>query len=168
MAVWFVGCLGGQKGPPSRAQIAERVAKVYLGRGNFGWPRATAICMANRVRSAQGVPEVPPMESPLWLTGDESNRPNIPRVLPKEPGRYSGNDVGGQLIFDLNDAIAQVELAFFQPLHLEQVGARRIVQGLNRRIEIAMLLAQLRQFRLELGFVFLPHGCRCTERFMGH
>jgi len=36
MAVWFVGCLAGQKGPPSRAQIAERAAKVYLVRGNFG------------------------------------------------------------------------------------------------------------------------------------
>jgi hypothetical protein len=36
------------------------------------------------------------------------------------------------------------------------------VQSLDRGIEIAMLLAQLRQFRLELGFVLLPHRGRCT------
>ena len=48
-----------------------------------------------------------------WLTADEPNASRIPGILREELGRHSGNNVGGQLIFNLTDAIAQVELALF-------------------------------------------------------
>ena len=75
----------------------------------------------------------------------------------------SGDDVGGELVFDLDDAIAQMQLAFLQPLHLQQVGSGRVVQRFDGNVEIAMLLAQLPQFAPAIRFRLLasslpPHG----------
>ena len=55
--------------------------------------------------------------------------------------------------------VAQLQLAFFQALHLDDVGARRFLQRRNRGIEVAMLLLQARKLRAKLAFFLLCH-CR--------
>lgn len=58
------------------------------------------------------------------------------------PALRSGYDVGGELIFDERDAVAQDKFALLQALDLKHVKSRRKVERLDRGIEIAMLLAQ--------------------------
>ena len=72
--------------------------------------------------------------------------------------RTSGDDIGGQLILDERNAVAQHELALFQPLHLDLVMARRTRQRLDRGIEIAVLLLQACQFRAQRGIVLGRHS----------
>jgi hypothetical protein len=55
----------------------------------------------------------------------------------------------------VGDAIAQVELALFQPLDLELIGAGRVLQRSDCGIEVAMLLLQARQLVLQLSLFFL-------------
>ena len=55
------------------------------------------------------------------------------------------DNVGGELVLDRPDAITQNELAFFQPLQLQNVESRRLVQSLYGGIEIAVFLAQARK-----------------------
>jgi hypothetical protein len=50
-----------------------------------------------------------------------------------------------------------LQLALLQALHLDDVGARRILQCSNRGIEVAMLLLQARQLRPKLAFFLLRH-----------
>ena len=76
-----------------------------------------------------------------------------------------GNDVGGNLVFDLDDAVAQYQLAFLQPLHLQQIGARRVVQGFDGDIEVTMFLPQARELRSEVAFFRVFHRRRRTDRF---
>jgi len=80
----------------------------------------------------------------------------------------SGDNIGRQLVFDLDDPVAQVELALLQPLYLQEIGAGGIVQRLDGGIEITMLLAQPRQLRPEFAIVLLLHRCRYTEGLIGH
>jgi len=47
------------------------------------------------------------------------------------------------------DPVAQVQFALFQSLHLKQVRPRGHLQGLDRGIEVAMLLAQTLEFGLQ-------------------
>jgi hypothetical protein len=61
------------------------------------------------------------------------------------------------LVFDIGDAVAQDQLALFQPLHLDDVGARRRGERRDRRIEIAMLLLQTRKLRPKLAFFLSGH-----------
>src|SRR5262245_13675732 len=70
------------------------------------------------------------------------------------------DDVRGELVFDQDDLVAELELALLQPLHLKQIGAWRIVESRNRRIQVAMLLAQLRELRPQFAFVVLVHRGR--------
>ena len=46
----------------------------------------------------------------------------------RSPGDFaparSGDDVGRQLVLDMGNAVAQVELAFLEPLHLQEVHSR--------------------------------------------
>src|SRR5690348_1483235 len=59
------------------------------------------------------------------------------------PGRgRSGDDVGCDLVFDEGDAVTQLQLALLQPLQPQQVGGRRLMQRIDRRVEIAVLLLQ--------------------------
>ena len=74
--------------------------------------------------------------------------------------QQSRNDVGGELIFDLDNSIAQLQLALFQPLHLQKVGSRGVMQSFDGGIEIAMLLAQASQLRPQFAIVLLLHPCR--------
>jgi hypothetical protein len=61
------------------------------------------------------------------------------------------------LIVDEPDPVAQVELALFQPLDLQQIRAWRHLKGLDRGIEIAVLLKEARQLGAELAFFLLGH-----------
>jgi len=50
-----------------------------------------------------------------------------------------------------------VQLALFQALHLQQIRARRNLQGLDRGVEVAMLLEEARQLGAELAFFISRH-----------
>src|SRR5581483_9742338 len=65
----------------------------------------------------------------------------------------SRDDVRRELILDLNDKVAQLQLALLQALHLEEIGPRGVVQSLDGGIQIAVLLSQPYQLRLELGLL---------------
>jgi len=74
------------------------------------------------------------------------------------PGRgRSGNDVGRDLVFDESDAVAQLQLALFQPLQPQQVWRRRLMQRIDRSVEIAVLLLQPGQFGMQFALIFVSH-----------
>src|ERR1700727_3469855 len=62
-------------------------------------------------------------------------------------GRALRDNVRGELVFESRDLIAQQELSLLQPLHLQLVDRASVSQGLDRRVEVAVLLAQA----LDLG-----------------
>jgi hypothetical protein len=54
--------------------------------------------------------------------------------------RRSGDDVGRDLVFDEGDAVAQLQLALLQSLQPQQIRGGRLMQRIDRRVEIAVLL----------------------------
>ena len=72
----------------------------------------------------------------------------------------SGDDVRRDLIFDEGDPVAQLQFAFFQPLQPQEVRRRRLMQRIDRRIEIAMLLLQAGELVLKLALIIVGHGVR--------
>src|SRR5882672_11729580 len=60
----------------------------------------------------------------------------------------------------MGDAIAQIELALLEPLHLQQVGAGRDFESRDGHIEVAMLLLQPRQLLPQLAFFLFGHRHR--------
>jgi hypothetical protein len=72
----------------------------------------------------------------------------------------SGDDIGRNLVFDEGDAVAQLQFAFFQPLQPQQIGRGRLMQSVNRRVEVAVLLLQPSEFGLEFALIFVGHGVR--------
>jgi len=83
---------------------------------------------------------------------------NDPATKRHAHGR-SGDDVGGQLVLDEGDAIAELQFSLFQALNLQYVGAGGVLQGLDGDVEIPMLLHQPRQIGPELVFLLFGH-CR--------
>ena len=75
----------------------------------------------------------------------------------------SGNNVGGKLVFDVCNTVAEDKLALLQPLDLEDVGGRGTLHRLDGRIEVAVLLAQPGKLRPQLGFFLLGHTCRSVS-----
>ena len=77
------------------------------------------------------------------------------------------NDIRRQGVLDLTDLVAQDQLALFQPLHLNQVGAGRQGQGRNRGVEVAVFLLQARQLLAQCAFVVVVHLHRwfATRRY---
>ncbi len=69
----------------------------------------------------------------------------------------SGDDVGGDLIFDEGDAVAQLQLALLQSLQPQQIGSRRLMQCIDRRIEVAVLLLQPGQLSVQLALILVSH-----------
>jgi hypothetical protein len=71
----------------------------------------------------------PGLNCPGWLTAGERRGPCRPddtlefSGLRRLSGRPSSDDVGGELVFDLDDAVPQMQLALLQPLDLEEVGS---------------------------------------------
>jgi hypothetical protein len=71
-----------------------------------------------------------------------------------------GDDVRRDLILDEGDAVAQLQLALLQALQPQQIRRRRLMQGIDRRVEIPVLLLQPRKFGLQLALIFVGHGLR--------
>jgi hydrophobic/amphiphilic exporter-1 (mainly G- bacteria), HAE1 family len=63
-------------------------------------------------------------------------------------------------IVDEGDAVTQLQLAFLQPLQPQQVRRRRLMQRIDRRIEIAMLLLQPGELGFKLALIIFGHGVR--------
>src|SRR5215470_19771506 len=83
------------------------------------------------------------------------------RVAPTRrpsPDTASGNDIGGDLVFDEGDAVAQQELALLQPLQAQQIRRGRLMQRVDRRVEVAVLLLQPGKLGLEFALIFVGHG----------
>ena len=74
--------------------------------------------------------------------------------------KNSRNDVRRELVLDIADAVAQYQLALFQTLYLDQVGAGGLLKGGDRRVEVAVLLLQARQFVPQLAFFLFGHRHR--------
>ena len=79
-------------------------------------------------------------------------------------GENLGNYIGRELVLDVGNAVAQIELPFLQPLNLELVGPGRVLQGRNRRVEVAVLLLQARQLVLQLPFFLFCHFYQGLKR----
>lgn len=75
----------------------------------------------------------------------------------------SRNDIRRQLVLDESDSVAQVQLAFFEPLDLQAVTARSVLQGFDRGVEIPVLLHQASQGRPQLPFFFVGHQGRLEK-----
>jgi hypothetical protein len=71
-----------------------------------------------------------------------------------------GDDVRRDLILDEGDAVAQLQLALLQALQPQQIRRRRLMQGIDRCVEIPVLLLQPRKFGLQLALIFVGHGLR--------
>src|ERR1700754_2949270 len=91
----------------------------------------------------------------LWMSGKK----NLPGAGPRDlkPLR---DDVRRDLIFDEGDTVAQLQLAFLQPLQPQQIRRRRLMQRVDRCVEIAVLLLQPGAFVFELALIFVGHGVR--------
>ena len=63
-------------------------------------------------------------------------------------------------VFDEGDAVAQLQLALFQPLQPQQIRRRRLMQRVDRRIEIAMFLLQPGELVFQLALIIVGHGVR--------
>ena len=70
----------------------------------------------------------------------------------------SGDDIGGDLVFDEGDAVAQNQFALFETLQAQQIDRRRLPQGVDGDVEIPMFLLQSGEFCLKfiLGHVLEP------------
>jgi hypothetical protein len=71
----------------------------------------------------------------------------------------SSYDVGGELILDEGDAVAQDQLSLLEALNLENVRSRRNLQRFDRDIEVAMFLPQPYKLSPQLDFFLFGH-CR--------
>src|ERR1700682_3318876 len=99
----------------------------------------------------------PPAAAPRTWRSSRRRRPSAGARSSATPGSCrsrvgSRNNVGRQLVLDVGNAVAQIELALLEPLDLQQVGAGRMLQCGDRGIKIAVLLLQARQLLLQLAF----------------
>ena len=53
-----------------------------------------------------------------------------------------GNNIRCDLVFDEGDAVAQLQFAFLQPLQPQQVRRGRLMQRIDRRVEVAVFLLE--------------------------
>ena len=70
------------------------------------------------------------------------------------------NNIRRNLVFDESDTVAQLKLALLQPLQPQQIRRGRLMQGIDRRVEIAVLLLQPCELGFEFAFIFVGHGAR--------
>src|SRR5256885_13294577 len=77
--------------------------------------------------------------------------------------RPSGDDVRRELILDVGNTIAQLELALLQALDLKLVGAGGVLQGRDGDIEVAVLLLQSRQLLLQLPLFLFVHALLAVD-----
>jgi len=74
------------------------------------------------------------------------------------------DNVRRDLVFDEGDAVAQLQFAFLQPLQPQQIRCGRLVQGIDRRVEVAVLLLQTCELGLEFALIFVGHGVLNRKR----
>ena len=94
----------------------------------------------------------------LWRTGTRRPRVALTAGWRPLPEAASGDDVGGDLVFDEGDAVAQQELALLQPLQAQQIRRGRLMQRVDRRVEVAVLLLQPGKLGLEFALILVGHG----------
>ena len=82
------------------------------------------------------------------------------RIGRTRQAQRSGDDIRRDLIFDESDAVAQLQFAFLQPLQPQQVRRRRLMQRIDRRIEITMFLLQPCELIFKLALIIVGHGVR--------
>src|SRR5215210_1527879 len=63
----------------------------------------------------------------------------------------SGDDVGGELVLEVGDAVLEDELALLQSLDLELVAGDHPQQRLDGAVEVAVLFLQAGELGLELN-----------------
>ena len=71
--------------------------------------------------------------------------------------RGSGDDVGRDLVFDESNAVAELQLAFLQPLQPQKIRCGRMMQRIDRRVQIAVLLLQPGQLGLQFALILVGH-----------
>jgi len=97
---------------------------------------------------------------------DRARRENAPITIPAprfdsiETEKALGDDIRRDLVFDEGNTVAQLQLAFLQPLQPQQVRRGRLMQGINRRVEIAVLLLQPCELVGEFALIFVGHDVR--------
>jgi hypothetical protein len=57
-----------------------------------------------------------------------------------------------------------LQLAFFEPLQPQQIRRGRLVQGIDRRVEVAVLLLQPCELVFEFALIFVGHGVLNCKR----
>jgi hypothetical protein len=70
------------------------------------------------------------------------------------------NNIRRDLVFDEGDAVAQLQLAFFQALQPQQVRRWRLMQRIDCRVEVAVFLLQASELGRKLALIFVGHGLR--------
>jgi hypothetical protein len=81
----------------------------------------------------------------------------VKSLLTRAPVLVSGDDVRGNLVFDERDAVAQLQLTFFQALQPQQIRCGRLMQCIDRRVEIAVLLLKPGKLGLQFALIFVGH-----------
>src|ERR1700688_3216486 len=115
-------------------------------------PPPALCCSARSIRP----PTLSPAPTRRCMRARMSGRASPPCPCARRRSR-SRNNIRRELVFDEGDAVAQLQLALLQALHLDDVGARRLLQRRNRGVEVAMLLLQARQLRPKLAFFLFRH-----------
>jgi hypothetical protein len=139
----------------------------------FSWSQETKCHFVEHLHSAsRGRSARPSRGEP------EERRGNVARVDPRrmllrrsfrrggmtDSIRSLRNDIRRDLVFDEGDAVAQLQLALLQPLQPQQIWRGRLMQGIDRRVEIAVLLLQPRELGFEFALIFVGHGVTVAEK----
>ena len=158
----FVVLLWNVSGPAAAAKAAALERAIYA--TPVRWGSSTLV-----VGASAGVALIGALDAPadLLARADAAMyaRKAERNTSPRSAGRgeresratESRNNIRRELVFDEGDAVAQLQLALLQALHLDDIGARRFLQRRNRGIEVAMLLLQARQLRPKLAFFLFRH-----------
>src|SRR3977135_4227489 len=77
-----------------------------------------------------------------------------------------GNNIRRDLVFDEGDAVAQLQLALLQPLQPQQIWRGRLMQRIDRGVEIAVLLLQPCELGFEFALILVGHGARYLKNAM--
>jgi CheY-like chemotaxis protein len=130
-----------------------KLARAVRGR----WPPIKIVATSGHVHvSETDLPEggrfLPKPYSPKQVTG-------VLRELMSGRGKLR-NDIRRDLVFDEGDAVAQLQLALFQPLQPQHIRRRRLMQRIDRGIEIAVLLLQPCELGFEFALIFVGHDAR--------
>src|SRR5689334_4391469 len=70
----------------------------------------------------------------------------------------SSDDGWGNLVFDEGDTIAQLQFALLEPLQAQQIRCGRLMQRIDRRVQIAMRLLQPGKLGVQFALILVGHG----------